>query len=677
MKISLDWLTSLCPTTLSAREIADLLTKAGTEVEHIEQVADDFCLHVEITSNRPDCYCHLGIARELSAITGTPLKMPGVEYDTAKFPVTDRVRVSIMDRVNGPRYTAQYLSKVKVKESPEWMRKRLETIGVTPVNSVVDITNYVLFEVGQPLHAFDAEALCGKTIFVRAAEAGEKMQAINHREYDLKSDMLVIADEKRPVAIAGVMGGALTEISTDTSTILLESAYFNPESVRRTSKVLGLTSDSSFRFERGVDPAGIVSASRRAAHLMVQLCEAEVSEGIIDENYLDSIERSIRWDSELYERTMGAEVDARTVARILLGLGLKFKNDSTNSGRNHSGSSGRTFEIPSFRRDLERPIDLVEEVARVIGFDEVDDRLRLPVFSSKREKFLNVSEIVRSKLIACGYHEAITDSFALETGVDGKSLWSERGTKKLRGSQQKERSSLRGGIAQSLLRVIASNQGHTDEAISFFEAASVFPTSEDGKVGEFIALSAVATSDYREIKGALEMLLEISGAKVRVEDFSHQLIKQGTGIRVVTDDDVRLAYFGTASAEVRKEIDLRSDAHFFELDLELLANLWDFKLRHRDFFRFPAAVRDFSVIVDSRLDWREIESSVRGIGLPHLAEIEFIEVYRDKRIPDDKKQFTFSVTLRAERTLAGDEISDSQGLIIRTLEEKHGATIRS
>src|SRR3972149_9230439 len=329
MKISCNWLKDYICFYLSPQELADKLTNAGLVVADIKSVEEDFCLEVEVTSNRPDCLGIIGIAREVAAVTGGILRYPETNYICESINVSKFINIVVDDSILCPRYTARVIRNVNIKQSPEWMQKRLRCLGLRPVNNIVDITNYVMMETGQPLHTFDLDKLSGQKVIVRRAMAGEEIVAINGARRALFHDMLVIADSKRPVAIAGIIGGKDTEISESTKNILLECAQFEPRQVRRTSRALGITSDSSYRFERGTDPEGIDYASRRVASLIKEYGGGEVASGVIDIRSGRCETKKITLRMERLHKVLGIEIKRDIASDILKRLQFNILNEET------------------------------------------------------------------------------------------------------------------------------------------------------------------------------------------------------------------------------------------------------------------------------------------------------------------------------------------------------------
>src|SRR5579883_34595 len=386
MIVSWNWLTDYLRLDMPVEVLTERLALAGLNLESIADVGGDIAIDLEVTSNRPDCLGHLGVAREIAVLFDKALRRPAARPATAGAPVATRTGVIVDDGELCPRFTARVVSGVTVGESPWWLRKRLETIGVRPISNIVDVTNYVMFECGQPLHAYDLDRLAGRRLVVRRARPGEKLTAINNRVYELTPDMLAIADAERPVGLAGVMGGLDTEIGPGTTNVLIEAAQFDPISVRRTSRALGLFSPSSFRFERPLDPAGTEWASRRCAELILRVAGGMLHPGVIDVGRRSPARPPITLRLDQIARILGIDIDRATTARILQALGLEPVGGDTAS---------LTFRPPSWRSDLEREIDLIEEVARIHGYEHIPENRPVPLASSSRATRERVENEIR------------------------------------------------------------------------------------------------------------------------------------------------------------------------------------------------------------------------------------------------------------------------------------------
>ena len=393
MKVSLDWLSEYVQVDLKAEEIAEVLSDLGLPCEGIERLDGDTVLDVEVTSNRGDCLSHIGIARELAAATGKELRLPQVELEEMERPASEFAQVEIREPDMCGRYTGRVIEGVKVGPSPDWMAKRLEAVGMRSVNNVVDATNYAMLETGQPPHAFDYATIEGAKIIVRKAMPGEQIVSIDGTKCDLTPEMLVIADVKRPVAVAGVMGGLETEVGDITKTILLEDAYFDPVCIRTTSRRLALPSEASFRFERFVDIERIDWASRRTAQLIVQVAGGRVAKGMVDAYPRKVQPREVTMRLSRLNKLLGIEVPQDVVLRILTALCFE--------PRLQEGSV--VCRVPTWRSDIQREVDVIEEVARVHGYDRVPTRKQIQIEATPADAHQKLSEAVGTFLNGCGF----------------------------------------------------------------------------------------------------------------------------------------------------------------------------------------------------------------------------------------------------------------------------------
>jgi len=401
MIVSWNWLKQYVTLDMPLEQLQRRLTMAGLNHEETREVGGDLAIDLEVTSNRPDCLGHLGVAREVAVLFGRELHVPQARPPEGDTPVEKLVEVQIDCPDLCPRYTARVIRGVKVGPSPRWLVRRLQTVGLTPINNVVDISNYVLMECGQPLHTFDYAKLKGPRIVVRRPRPGESIEAIDHRIYDLSPQMCVIADAEDPVAIGGVMGGAATEISAETTDVLVEAAEFNPVSIRNTARALNLHSDSSYRFERGVDPMGVDWASRRCCELILELAGGELARGVVDVGRRPPQPQLITLRLSQIERILGIEIPLERVREILLALGLREVEDGAR-GREGKESASATLTLlpPSWRRDLTREIDLVEEVGRIHGYDAIPEDVGVPMVASRRPERDRVIERIRTVLLS-------------------------------------------------------------------------------------------------------------------------------------------------------------------------------------------------------------------------------------------------------------------------------------
>ena len=670
MKISLKWLTEYIETGLAADEIAEVLSDLGLPCEGIEYLGDDVVINVEVTSNRGDCLGLLGIARELAAATGKKLKMPAVELDELDKNVTEFASVEINEPDLCSRYTARIIESIKVGPSPVWLKKRLEAVGMRSVNSVVDATNYAMMETGQPPHAFDYAKITQGKIIVRKAVAGERLISIDGTTCDLNTDMLVIADPHGPVAIAGVMGGLDTEVSETTATILLEDAYFDPMSIRTTSRRLGLSSEAAFRFERTVDIEAVDWASKRTAQLITQVAGGKVAEGVVDIYPKKPAQKKVKLRLSRLSKLLGIEVPCEAVVRILSALSFEpqVKGDLI------------TCSVPSWRSDIYREIDLIEEVARVHGYNKIltDRKIKIEVVPvDARQK---LSESIGAYLNGCGFYETISVGF-IENSIAG--LFTETGFKRhlaVRDVSRRGANLLRQTLIGSLLGVFETNLNAKNLPCRIFEIADTFvPTRKTGSLpNEKTKLTLVCDGDFRDLRGVIEGLIESIDRDAQTVFTPVDLIWAQTGAQIAVNGKL-IGTVGIVSDAVKQKFDFKDlTPCAAELEFEPLLALQSGAIKVKPLPRFPAIQRDLSIIVNESIRWADIVEAVKNKTSPELEDIQFVGIYHGKGIPPGKKSVTLSLRFRDEEgTLTHDMVDGFQSDIVESLARFVGAELRA
>ncbi|HHT9114132.1 MAG TPA: phenylalanine--tRNA ligase subunit beta [Candidatus Wunengus sp. YC65] len=662
MKISYNWLKEYVNFYLSPQELADKLTNAGLVVADIQSVEDDFCLDVEVTSNRPDCLGVIGIAREVAAVVGASVQFPETNYISTDIEVSKLISVAVEEPILCPHYTARVVRHITVKPSPEWMQKRLKCIGLRPVNNIVDITNYVMMETGQPLHAFDLDKLSDQKIIIRRAKSGEEIVAINGARRALFHDMLVIADGKRPVAIAGIMGGRETEVSESTRHILLECAQFEPRQVRRTSKATGIASDSSYRFERGVDPEGVELVSKRAVKLIKDFAEGEVAHGVIDIRSGKYEKKRITLRIERLNKVLGLEIKRTIASDILKRLQFNILNEVD------------TFidvEVPSFRGDVYREIDLIEEIARIYGYNNIPTKTSISVRGSVKSNYELVEDSVRQLLIGFGFYEVKTFSIVDTSSLQSLNLWSDTGGIDIANPLRQEESRLRTCLLPSLIRTKIYNMNHGVEQLRIFEIAKVYLAGDDKLPQEKTCLSILADTDFITLKGIVESLLLNLNIVAKSEwqgdvgVIGSNLFRNEKAAKISLGDKP-LGFLGEA-----KELGFKTSPCMVELDMDLLVEKANFVKKYKAMSQYPPVFRDLSIIVNEEYTWADIErciTSTRTIYSDYLKEINFFDIYRGKQIPAGKKSIAFNLCFQAnDRTLKSEEADTFQQAILDNL----------
>jgi phenylalanyl-tRNA synthetase beta chain len=671
MIVSWNWLTDYLRLDMSVETLTERLALTGLNLEGIEDVGGDIAIDLEVTSNRPDCLGHIGVAREVAVVFSKPLCVPDPRPAASGPPVETMTAVTVEEPEICPRFTARVVTGVRVGESPWWMRKRLETIGVRPISNIVDVTNYVMFECGQPLHAYDLDRLAGRRLVVRRARPGETLTAINNRVYELTPDMLAIADAERPVGLAGVMGGLDTEIGQGTANVLIEAAQFDPISVRRTSRALGLFSPSSFRFERPLDPEGTEWASRRCAELILRVVGGTLHPGVIDVGRRSPACTTITLRLGQIARILGIEIDRATSSRILKALGLEPVAED---------ASSLTFRPPSWRSDLEREIDLIEEVARIHGYEHIPEDRAVPLTSTPRGHRERVEDAIRDALIGFGFDEAATFSL-VEEGLSA-TLRPGPAPSPLRveHSSRRRESALRQSLVPSLLAARRHNEAHGQFDADLFEIADVYlPRPGAALPDEPTRLAIVAGRDFLGLKGVVEGLLEclhvaapLAAAPVEIPLFA------GGRAAELRLGDRHLGYIGEIDPSRLEEFELREAGSAAELELDVLLKEADLVAQYRPLPPFPGVVRDLSLVVARVLPWGELHETVIAAAGPTLEAVQYLDTFQGGNIPDDRQSVHFSMVFRhPERTLTGEEVEAAVRSVVEACEARFQARLRS
>jgi len=669
MKISLDWLNEYVSTGLGAEQIAEVLSNLGLPCEGIEHLDGDSVIDVEVTSNRGDCLSHIGIARELAAATGKELRLPQVHLDEMDKPASEFVEVEIREPDLCGRYTARVIEGVKVGPSPDWMRRRLEAIGMRSVNNVVDATNYAMMETGQPPHAFDYATIEGRKIIVRKAAPGEQITSIDGTQCALLPEMLVIADARRPVAVAGVMGGLQTEVGDATTTILLEDAYFAPVSIRTTSRRLALPSEASFRFERFVDIERIDWASQRTTQLIVQLAGGRVARGMVDAYPRRPQPREVTMRLSRLSRLLGIDVPQDEVFRIL--SALQFEP------RLRDGSMVCT--VPTWRSDLEREVDLIEEIARVHGYDKVPTRRRIQIEATPADSRQKLAEATGAFLTGCGFYETVTVGFVDQATAD---LFAAGGADHLsvRDITRKGANLLRQTLLGSLLEVLKTNVNAKNLPCRIYEIGDTFiPSSVRNSLPqERTKLALVVDGDLRRLRGAVEGLVKDVSRTAEVEFVPAEVTWAQVGARVMVNGRA-IGDAGVFSDAVRAQFDFKDVTPCgAELDFMELMDLKGASVRIKPIPRFPAIERDLSIVVAEETCWADIVRAVQSSAPAELEDVQFVAIYRGKGIAPGHKSVTLSLCFRDEDgTLTHDTVDRYQSAIVESLNQAVGAELRT
>ncbi len=683
MIVSWNWLRDYVELDASPEEVAERLTMSGLNLEGIQPVGDDFAIDLEVTSNRPDCLGHLGVAREAAVLFGKPLKIPAPDI-VSRPPSQEPPQVCIEAADLCPQYTGRVIRGVKIGPSPDWLRNRLEAVGLASVNNVVDVTNYVLMECGQPLHAFDLSLLKENRIIVRKARAGETLEAIDHRTYQLTPEMCVIADGQDDVAVGGVMGGASTEISDTTTDLLIEVANFRPGSIRWTARNIrtaegterrkGLHSPSSYRFERGVDPRQLEWASDRCCELILQVAGGQVEGDLIVAGSIPE------WDPPAVtlrfaqiERLLGISIPNEAAVSILQSLGCRLEGNAD--------AESAAFTPPSWRRDLTRECDLIEEVARIYGYDQIPEDRKIPVIAGTPTTRERCVERIRQTLSAAGFDEALTFSFVPESTaaifdpVPGVPLTTVEPAAGEFGNL------LRKSLIPSLVAARRENERRGNSDARLYEIARVFRNpNPDDLTTQPTLIGLVTGQSFLEVRGLLDTLIRQVGAQLelRIEPSDAVGFVPGRGADLWIDA-VRWGVFGELDRNhpATAALKLREPVTVAEVDLQPLIDRSQLIPQARPLTMFPAVVRDINLLLDMNVSWQQVEKTVRKAAGDLLDRLEFLEQYQGKQIPAGKKSYVFQAAYRAtDRTLTSDEVDQLQAAAIEACRVELGAQLR-
>jgi len=633
---------------------------------------NDTCVEFEITSNRPDCLSVIGLAREASVTFDKPLTLPVPTVKNETENINDYLAVEVQSPALCPRYVAKMVKNIKVAPSPRWMRERLRASGVRPINNIVDITNYVMLEYGQPMHAFDHKLVKGGKIVVRNAKDGERIVTLDGIERKLSSDMLVIADENAPTAVAGVMGGEFSGIMDDTNTIVFESACFSGPSVRITAKKLGMRTEASGRFEKGLDPQTCIPAVMRACQLIEQLGAGEVIGGMIDIDNSDKSPVRIPLEHDWINRFLGIELSREEMIRILQKLEcIVDEND--------------VVIVPSFRADLQHKADIAEEIARIYGYNKIPTTAIRGSAQAQLTDLQKYEKKISSTLLAQGCNEIMTYSFISPKYYDKIKLPANskyRNSVIISNPLGEDTSVMRTTAIPSMLEVLARNYNNRNLSANLFEIATEYvPTTADklpeenqkiliGMYGE--------NADYYAIKGIVEELFDTLGGYEYdvIPESANPTFHPGRCAKLMLGDKP-LGIIGEIHPAVLDNYDIGVKAYVAELDEALLFENKAADKQYRPLPKYPATTRDIAVLCDDSLPVLSLYKAIKGAAGKHLDKVELFDVYRGAQVPQGKKSVAYNITLRsADKTLTDEEANSAMKKILKALGEL-GAELRS
>lgn len=643
----------------------------GTEIQKIIG-KDDSIVEFEITNNRPDCFSVIGLARESAVTFGTELRLHDPVVKGSGGDIGEHLDVDIEALDLCPRYTARMVRNIKIGPSPKWMRQRLRASGVRPINNIVDITNYVMLEYGQPMHAFDYACLTDGNIVVRRAKDGEITYTLDGVERSLNADMLVIADSEKAVGIAGVMGGENSEITEETEMVVFESANFNGTSVRKTSIALGMRTDASTRNEKGLDPTGTLPAIQRACELIELLDAGEVIDGLIDVIAADQPPVTLPLEPDKINALLGTEIAEDFMVETLEKLGFTL--------------NGREITVPPFRLDIEGTADIAEEVARFYGYNAIEPTMiRGETAMGSLTTSQSLERHAGTVLRGMGYDEVITYSF-VSPGVFDKLCLAPasplRHTVRIQNPLGEDTSIMRTTPLPSMLEVLARNNAYRNTETRFYELAKIYlPDGRDTLCDERVQIAFGAYGgdiDFYRLKGVLEALLR--ELRVKTPQFrtltDTPYLHPGRGASVVIDDEP-VGYIGQVHPLVTQNYDVDGDVYYAQLDFGKLLMSRTCEPVYTPLPKYPAVTRDIAVVCGQDIEAAQLISCIATAGGDLLEQAEFFDVYQGAQVPEGKKSVAFSLKFRADdRTLTDDMADTAKDAILAALSSEFGASIR-
>ena len=709
MKVTVSWLREFVDFDLGVEELCRGLTFLGQEVENAypepevpdgEELIelshqegfelDDTVLDLEITPNRPDCLSVVGIAREVSLLVGQPLRTTKVELLEAGRCVETAAGLEVPETEACPRYIGRVITGITVCESPVWLKRRLLAVGLRPINAVVDLSNYIMLETGQPTHCFDLDKLSDKTVVVRFARGGERIVTLDEEERELISDTLVIADSQKPIAIAGIIGGLDSGISKSTVSVFLESAYFDPPMIRRASRRLALSTDSSYRFERGADICVLEHASRRAASQIAELCGGSILAGALESYPVPYLIRSLRLRPERVNHILGTKIDSHAMEKILLSLGFAIGRDT-----DETEADLMWVEPPSFRPDVRREEDLVEEIARAYGYDRIAPELpRTRLSTGRLHPDVRLQRKVREKLKDIGLCEAWTLSLVGDELMDrcrvpeGDPL---RAGVRLINPLSGDQDMLRTFVLPCLLSSASHSARHKELDRWLFGLGNVFIDDGEETPEEKMRLCIVGCGDplpanwarqegkgsFYHIKGIVEITLDglnLPAPTIEPLELPFAAPNEGFGLRL---DSRSIGFLGRLHPEVSQSFDLPDDCHFAEVELGNLKKMMTPAQGYEQYSLFPAVVLDLAITLKKGTQHSQVEAITREIGGDLIENIGLFDRYEGKQIPSGRVGLAYSITYRAkDRTLTVSEAFERHREIIVSLSKRLNAELR-
>ncbi len=696
MKVVYNWLKDFVDVTATPQELASRLALSGTNIGGVENGPHGAVIEAEVSSNRPDCLGHYGIAREVGAIYKLPLKHVAPKPPESPAKAGDAIKVGIQSPELCGRFTARVIRNVKIQPSPKWLKERLEASGVASISNVVDISNYVMLELGHPLHTFDYDKVRDHRIVVRRAKPNEKMRTLDglERQFDSNICMIADGDGSRPIGIGGIMGGAETEISFSTKNVLIECAWFEPVAIRRVARFLKLHTEASTRFGRGADPEMAELASRRAAELILQLAGGELLAGVVDDYPGKRASIKIRVTRAEILRVMGADVPDKQVEACLSALGFAPVRSDQNRGAEGSLLAAWECTQPSWRAEVEREIDLIEEIARIYGLDKFPPRLPAARQGAARLPHYEAETRLRERLIGLGYREILTIPHVAEER-DALFRPSDVSPARLSNPLSEEAHVLRSTGIVTMAGAIEWNLNHGQRNARLFEISRHYrlPGSESvetpvltigatGEAREKGLYDAARDFSFADLKGDLDSIGELSGGFHWQQDGPSWLNPARAGlIAVLQNLKFPVGLAGQLARRVAEKLKLRQGVFLAELELDpVYAAMHAAKeaRRYEPLPRFPSVERDFSLLLADGTHFSDVVDAIRSLGIREISRIEATDLFRGKNVPAGKYSLLVRVTFQSrDATLTDTQIADFSGKIVAALEKTLGAQLRA
>ena len=689
MKLSYSWLKDYVDVKIDPKKLAHMLTMAGVNVVSCEKIGGDYIFEFEITANRADCLSVIGIAREVAAILGKKIKLPK-ELNFGPGPYVNKRLDLVQKRMNlvqkrlNPvhiksikdpdlcyRYTGRVIKNVEVKPSPDWLKNRIISVGLRPVNNIVDITNFVLLETGQPMHAFDLDKISG-SIKVRRSEKGEKIMTLDSTARTLENDTLVIADDSGPIAIAGVMGGTETEVNDLTKNILLESAFFNPISVRRTSRALGLSSESSYRFERRIDNSMVLKASERGSALIKLFAGGNIA-GLVDIGSRKAYSKTITVDPETVSKLLGTPISSSKQKQILKTLGFDVAETK----------KSLKITVPSFREDVKKDVDIIEEVARVYGYEKIPVTIpKITENTAIKSPSDVLKENIADILTRLGLNEIITYSLISKNSIKNLGV-PEDEIIAIKNPLSIDQEIMRPTALPGMLSVISHNLNRKAKGIAFFEIGKIYRELSGAYSEEpilSIGLSGIKSENWKtgeekftffDLKGIIEKLLKelaIEEALFKKEHAGHY---EESVSALLECGGNAVAGFGRVKSAICKDFDIEKEVFYAEIRLKPFFDKAKLYKRYSPYGKYPSILRDISMIIDANVDTHDVVGIIGGMGSELVKTITLADVYKGKQIPQGKRGLLYRIEYRSdERTLEDSEVETIHSGIKTALTDK-------